>query len=142
MKHHVFTAFDMQVWLKKFHFGMVRTSYWWLKPQVCKPRMPFFSSKLPMLLKKNPCHGYLIYWYLWFFLSHYWIIDSGSMEFVVPPADSSVFFPISVQFSATNTFSDLKVCLSFLFYAPIWYGFSHGHCYIWSFRWPFLLDQS
>ncbi|XP_030944209.1 coatomer subunit delta-like [Quercus robur] len=34
---------------------------------------------------------------------------SGSMEFVVPPADSSVFFPISVQFSATNTFSDLKV---------------------------------
>ena len=52
MKHHVFTAFDMQVWLKKFHFGMVRTSYWWLKPQVCKPRMPFFSSKLPMLLKK------------------------------------------------------------------------------------------
>jgi len=34
---------------------------------------------------------------------------SGSMEFVVPPADSSVFFPISVQFLATNTFSDLKV---------------------------------
>lgn len=35
--------------------------------------------------------------------------DSGSMEFVVPPADSSVFFPISVRFSATSTFSDLKV---------------------------------
>ncbi|XP_062100087.1 lysine--tRNA ligase, chloroplastic/mitochondrial-like [Humulus lupulus] len=34
---------------------------------------------------------------------------SGSMEFVVPPTDSSVFFPISVNFSATNTFSDLKV---------------------------------
>ncbi|KAF5448619.1 hypothetical protein F2P56_029130 [Juglans regia] len=34
---------------------------------------------------------------------------SGSLEFVVPPADSSVFFPISVRFSATNTFSDLKV---------------------------------
>ncbi|XP_031375819.1 coatomer subunit delta-like, partial [Punica granatum] len=34
---------------------------------------------------------------------------SGSMEFVVPPADSSAFFPISVQFSATSTFSDLKV---------------------------------
>ncbi|BBG98560.1 clathrin adaptor complexes medium subunit family protein [Prunus dulcis] len=34
---------------------------------------------------------------------------SGSMEFVVPPADSSVFFPISVRFSATSTFSDLKV---------------------------------
>ncbi|KAE8726044.1 Coatomer subunit delta-2 [Hibiscus syriacus] len=28
---------------------------------------------------------------------------SGSMEFVVPPADSSVFFPISVRFSATMT---------------------------------------
>ncbi|KAF3432069.1 hypothetical protein FNV43_RR26808 [Rhamnella rubrinervis] len=34
---------------------------------------------------------------------------SGSMEFVVPAADSSVFFPISVRFSAANTFSDLKV---------------------------------
>ncbi|XP_062118698.1 coatomer subunit delta-like [Humulus lupulus] len=34
---------------------------------------------------------------------------SGSMEFVVPPTDSSVFFLISVNFSATNTFSDLKV---------------------------------
>ncbi|CAK9147336.1 unnamed protein product [Ilex paraguariensis] len=34
---------------------------------------------------------------------------SGSMEFVVPPADSSVFFPISVRFTASNTFSDLKV---------------------------------
>ncbi|KAL6999923.1 hypothetical protein U1Q18_001076 [Sarracenia purpurea var. burkii] len=34
---------------------------------------------------------------------------SGSMEFVVPSADSSVFFPISVRFTATNTFSDLKV---------------------------------
>ncbi|KAM5573900.1 coatomer subunit delta [Rosa sericea] len=34
---------------------------------------------------------------------------SGSMEFVVPPADSNVFFPISVRFSATSTFSDLKV---------------------------------
>ncbi|XP_059653590.1 coatomer subunit delta-like isoform X2 [Cornus florida] len=34
---------------------------------------------------------------------------SGSMEFVVPPADSSTFFPISVRFSAANTFSDLKV---------------------------------
>ncbi|KAH7516228.1 hypothetical protein FEM48_Zijuj10G0113000 [Ziziphus jujuba var. spinosa] len=33
---------------------------------------------------------------------------SGSMEFVVPAADSSIFFPISVRFSATNTFSDLK----------------------------------
>ncbi|MBA0642296.1 hypothetical protein Goklo_026716 [Gossypium klotzschianum] len=34
---------------------------------------------------------------------------SGSMEFVVPPADSSVFFPISVRFSAPSTYSDLKV---------------------------------
>ncbi|KAI9126416.1 hypothetical protein K1719_002837 [Acacia pycnantha] len=33
---------------------------------------------------------------------------SGSLEFVVPPADTSVFFPISVRFSATETFSDLK----------------------------------
>ncbi|KAL4564652.1 hypothetical protein LXL04_028720 [Taraxacum kok-saghyz] len=34
---------------------------------------------------------------------------SGSMEFVVPPASSSAFFPISVRFSATSTFSDMKV---------------------------------
>ncbi|KAE8688030.1 Coatomer subunit delta [Hibiscus syriacus] len=34
---------------------------------------------------------------------------SGSMEFVVLPADSSVFFPISVRFSATSLYSDLKV---------------------------------
>ncbi|KQK10441.1 coatomer subunit delta-3 [Brachypodium distachyon] len=34
---------------------------------------------------------------------------SGSMEFSVPAADPSTFFPISVRFSASNTFSDLKV---------------------------------
>ncbi|MED6133415.1 hypothetical protein PIB30_028073 [Stylosanthes scabra] len=34
---------------------------------------------------------------------------SGSMEFVVPQADSSAFFPISVRFMAADTFSDLKV---------------------------------
>ncbi|XAR56298.1 hypothetical protein NMG60_11036732 [Bertholletia excelsa] len=34
---------------------------------------------------------------------------SGSMEFVVPIADSSVFFPISVRFTAASTFSNLKV---------------------------------
>ncbi|KAJ0016865.1 hypothetical protein Pint_12149 [Pistacia integerrima] len=34
---------------------------------------------------------------------------SGLMEFVVPPTDLSAIFPISVRFSATNTFSDLKV---------------------------------
>ncbi|KMT03187.1 hypothetical protein BVRB_8g197370 isoform B [Beta vulgaris subsp. vulgaris] len=34
---------------------------------------------------------------------------SGALEFVVPAAESSAFFPISVRFTATNTFSDLKV---------------------------------
>ncbi|KAJ6410641.1 hypothetical protein OIU84_007399 [Salix udensis] len=34
---------------------------------------------------------------------------SGSMEFVVPSGDSSAFFPISVRFSATSTYSELKV---------------------------------
>ncbi|CAO1944528.1 unnamed protein product [Urochloa humidicola] len=34
---------------------------------------------------------------------------SGSMEFTVPTADPSTFFPISVGFSASSTFSDLKV---------------------------------
>ncbi|GAA0139419.1 vesicle coat protein [Lithospermum erythrorhizon] len=45
-----------------------------------------------------------------------WSIDlidnsnrSGSLEFVVPPADSSVFFPISVRFTSSKTFSDVKV---------------------------------
>ncbi|XP_047340360.1 coatomer subunit delta-like [Impatiens glandulifera] len=34
---------------------------------------------------------------------------SGSLEFVIPPADATVFFPISVQFTAVNTFSQIKV---------------------------------
>ncbi|RLN23083.1 hypothetical protein C2845_PM07G27580 [Panicum miliaceum] len=34
---------------------------------------------------------------------------SGSMEFAVPATDPSTFFPISVGFSASSTFSDLKV---------------------------------
>lgn len=34
---------------------------------------------------------------------------SGSLEFVVPQVDASAFFPISVRFMATDTFSDLKV---------------------------------
>jgi hypothetical protein len=34
---------------------------------------------------------------------------NGSMEFIVPPADPSTFFPISIGFAASNTFSDLKV---------------------------------
>ncbi|XP_038971015.1 coatomer subunit delta-2-like isoform X1 [Phoenix dactylifera] len=45
----------------------------------------------------------------WFIL----LIDhsnrSGSMEFVVPPADPAVFFPINIRFTAANTFSDVKV---------------------------------
>ncbi|KAG9440900.1 hypothetical protein H6P81_021065 [Aristolochia fimbriata] len=34
---------------------------------------------------------------------------SGSMEFVIPPVDSSVFFPINVRFTAAKTYSDVKV---------------------------------
>uniref|UniRef100_A0A0C9SB79 Coatomer subunit delta n=1 Tax=Wollemia nobilis TaxID=56998 RepID=A0A0C9SB79_9CONI len=34
---------------------------------------------------------------------------SGSMEFVVPPADPSAFFPIDVRFTAAKTFCDIKV---------------------------------
>lgn len=34
---------------------------------------------------------------------------SGSLEFVVPAADPSVFFPISAQFTSSRTFSDVKV---------------------------------
>ncbi|XP_078440001.1 clathrin adaptor complexes medium subunit family protein [Wolffia australiana] len=34
---------------------------------------------------------------------------SGSMEFVVPAADPSAFFPINIRFSAVSTFSDVKV---------------------------------
>nr|GMC61239.1 coatomer subunit delta-like [Ipomoea batatas] len=33
----------------------------------------------------------------------------GSLEFVVPAADPSSFFPISARFSSSKTFSDLKV---------------------------------
>nr|XP_043632209.1 coatomer subunit delta-2-like [Erigeron canadensis] len=34
---------------------------------------------------------------------------SGSMEFVVPAVDTSVFFPIAVRFTASSTFSSMKV---------------------------------
>lgn len=34
---------------------------------------------------------------------------SGSLEFSVPPADPSTFFPISARFTASTTFSNLKV---------------------------------
>jgi hypothetical protein len=34
---------------------------------------------------------------------------SGSMEFIVPAADSSIFFPVSVRFTASDTFSGVKV---------------------------------
>ncbi|PKU88072.1 coatomer subunit delta-2 isoform X2 [Dendrobium catenatum] len=34
---------------------------------------------------------------------------SGSMEFVVPSADPSAFFPITIGFTAAKTFSDVKV---------------------------------
>jgi len=34
---------------------------------------------------------------------------SGSMEFVVPPIDTSIFFPINIKFSAATTYSDAKV---------------------------------
>ncbi|CAL5334699.1 unnamed protein product [Camellia sinensis] len=34
---------------------------------------------------------------------------SGSMDFVVPLVDASVFFPMSVRFTAASTFSELKV---------------------------------
>ncbi|KAH9612486.1 hypothetical protein KSS87_009935 [Heliosperma pusillum] len=42
---------------------------------------------------------------------------SGALEFVVPASDSSAFFPISVRFTATNTFSDLKIVLAFAYLA-------------------------
>eukprot|EP01018_Ginkgo_biloba_P034583 Gb_08194 [translate_table: standard] len=35
--------------------------------------------------------------------------SSGSMEFVVPKADPSAFFPIDVRFTAARTFCDIKV---------------------------------
>ncbi|XP_019190085.1 PREDICTED: coatomer subunit delta-like isoform X1 [Ipomoea nil] len=34
---------------------------------------------------------------------------SGSLEFVVPAADPSQFFPISARFTSSRTFSDLKI---------------------------------
>ena len=60
----------------------------------------------------------LFYWpFQWIIFC--WTLCSGSMEFVVPPVDSSLFFPISVRFSATSTFSDLKVC-TLLSFSKLW----------------------
>jgi hypothetical protein len=36
-------------------------------------------------------------------------LESGSMEFVVPGADPSAFFPINMNFSSNKIFCDLKV---------------------------------
>lgn len=44
------------------------------------------------------------------FFKYVFFINSGSMEFVVPPADPSTFFPINIRFTAVKTFSDVKVC--------------------------------
>ncbi|ONK61291.1 uncharacterized protein A4U43_C08F28170 [Asparagus officinalis] len=41
--------------------------------------------------------------------SSFFPIAIRSMEFVVPPADPSSFFPIAIKFTAANTFSDVKV---------------------------------
>jgi len=46
------------------------------------------------------------------------------MEFVVPQADPSAFFPIYIHFTATDTFSKLKVRLDFSFFFYLTYG--HG----------------
>jgi hypothetical protein len=34
------------------------------------------------------------------------------MRFLVPPADSSAFFPISIKFAASISYSDVKVCIN------------------------------
>jgi hypothetical protein len=47
------------------------------------------------------------------------IFGSGSMEFVVPQSDSSAFFPISVRFMATDTFSDLKVRIDYFWHSNL-----------------------
>ena len=71
-----------------------------------------------LLLKLKPPQRSNLY-IVGFVLSDHNLFGSGSMEFVVPIADSSAFFPISVRFSATETFSDLKVCLDFSLFVPL-----------------------
>lgn len=44
---------------------------------------------------------------MWLLLT---VTSSGSMEFVVPAADPSAFFPIDVKFTSNKIFCDLKVC--------------------------------
>lgn len=51
--------------------------------------------------------------YLFLILIRKWKNCSGSLEFVVPAADPDVFFPISARFTASRTFSDLKVSTCF-----------------------------
>eukprot|EP00249_Psilotum_nudum_P021248 c28034_g1_i1 orf=296-1861(+) len=48
---------------------------------------------------------------------------SGSMEFVVPAADPSAFFPIAVKFSASTTFCDIRVTgVTLVNGGPVKYG--------------------
>lgn len=73
---------------------MVYSPYWSVQPQV----IWMFNIMITILFcRSSSCVLTLC------------ALCSGSMEFVVPAADPSSFFPISVGFSASGTFSDLKV---------------------------------
>jgi len=74
-----------------------------------------------LLLSQFPIHtGSLVGLHLSCVKCFLWLInlvfdlESGSMEFVVPGADPSAFFPINMNFSSNKIFCDLKVC-SFLY---------------------------
>ncbi len=68
----------------------------------------FLPSYRHMLWLVSLCSKYFIE-LLWL-MALLFDLESGSMEFVVPAADPSAFFPININFSSNKTFCDLKVC--------------------------------
>jgi hypothetical protein len=67
----------------------------------------FLPSYRHMLWLVSLCSKYFIE-LLWL-MALLFDLESGSMEFVVPAADPSAFFPININFSSNKTFCDLKV---------------------------------
>ncbi|KAF3563966.1 hypothetical protein DY000_02019762 [Brassica cretica] len=71
------------------------------------------SPPLPAAPMATRCDGHYSYDPMNSTLEWFLLLDnsnrSGSMEFVVPPFDPAVFFPSSVNFASTTTYSGLKV---------------------------------
>jgi hypothetical protein len=100
-----------QIWLSEVHLGVVYCVDWQYQSEVSKFCCCFTLHQVHMSWLGG--HPYLYSEHIVEFsslMAKLFDLDSGSMEFVVPAADPSAFFPIDINFSSNKTFCDLKVC--------------------------------